>query len=266
MNNFYKLITSRNLGLIDQADQEKIRNTKVALCGLGGIGSPTGEMLIRMGVGEFSLVDHGKFEPSNSNRQIYSFTDTDGKWKTEVTEEYFRKINPEVIVRKYNSVNELNVKNILDNVDIVILAIDSLIPILLLSREAHLKKIPLIEAWAFAYGNVRVFTHETPTLEEVYGLPTTSRQTNEIDLDEQTKLLSKSIFDSAATFPGLMDHYSEPAILKMKEEGTGTTLAPLVWFTSSLIAIEVTKWILNRGELALAPAFRGFDPFTFRAF
>jgi hypothetical protein len=50
----------------------------------------------------------------------------------------------------------------------------------------------------------------------------------------------------------------------MREERTGTTLAPLVWLTSSMLAIEVLKWILKRGDIALAPAFKGYDPFAFR--
>jgi len=265
-NDFYSLITSRNHWFVDETEQAKIRNTKVALCGLGGIGGPAGEMLARLGIGEFTLVDYGTFEPSNSNRQIYSNTGTDGKWKTDITEENFRKINPEVKIRKFTSVNEQNVNSILEGMDIVILAIDSLIPILLLSRTARQKKIPLFEAWAFAYGNVRVFTADTPSLEEVYSLPTAHLKVSEIGEKEQVELLSRSIFDVAASFPGLMEHYPERAIRKMKEENTGTTLAPLVWLTSCIIAIEVTKWILNRGNIALAPVFRAFDPFTFHVY
>ena len=88
----YKLITSRNLGLINEDEQEILKNSKVAICGLGGIGSPVAENLVRMGIENFSILDHGTFEPTNSNRQIYSFTHTDGRWKTDVTEEYFHKI------------------------------------------------------------------------------------------------------------------------------------------------------------------------------
>jgi tRNA threonylcarbamoyladenosine dehydratase len=265
-NDFYSILTSRNLWLVDEAEQEKIRNTRVALCGLGGIGSPAGEMLVRLGIGEFTLVDHGQFETSNSNRQIYSFNDTEGKWKTDVTEEYFRKINPEVKIRKYTSVNEQNVSSILEGVDIVILAIDALVPIVLLSRTARLNRIPLFEAWAFAYGNVRVFTSDTPPLEEVYGLPTIHMNLSEMSTEEQVEILSKSIINTASAFPGLLDHYPERAVQKMHMEKTATTLAPLVWLTSSILAIEVMKWILKRGTLALAPEFKAFDPFAFNTF
>jgi len=263
---FYKLITSRNLGMIDEEEQEILKNSKVAICGLGGIGSPVAENLARIGIGNFSILDHGTFEPTNSNRQIYSFTDTDGKWKTDVTEEYFHKINPEAKVKKFIELTPENVDDFLDKADVTILAVDALLPILILSRAARSKGIPLIESWALAYGNVRVFTKDTPTLEEVYNFPTVDRELDEISPEEQGALLKKSIFDVAASFEGIMEHYPERAIRKMQEESVGTTLAPLVWLSSIMMAIETYKVLLDKKDLALAPSFQVFDPFKFRSF
>jgi molybdopterin/thiamine biosynthesis adenylyltransferase len=266
MNNYYDLITCRNLGLIDESEQQKIKNTKVAICGLGGIGSPIVEMLARLGVGSFSLLDHGKFEPTNMNRQIFMFTDTNDQLKTDVTEGFIKKINPESQVEKYTVINSQNVSKFLEGSHVAVLAADALLPILLMSRKARELSIPLIEGWAVAFGNVRVFTSETPSLEEVYHFPTINRSVEEISETEQDELLLKSIFDLAETFPGLTEHYPEKALKRMKEEGTGTTLAPLVWLTSVLMTIEVLKIILKKGKLALAPAFTVYDPFGFRAY
>jgi molybdopterin/thiamine biosynthesis adenylyltransferase len=252
--------------MIDEAEQQKIRDSKVAICGLGGIGSPIAEMLVRIGVCNFSLCDHGTFEPTNSNRQIFSFTDTDGKWKTDVTEDYFKKINPDVKVSKYRSLTEDNVTEFLSGADVVILAADAMGPILLLSRKAREMSIPLIEGWAFAFGNVRVFTKDTPTLEDVYGFPTSGRNISEISTEEQSTLLNKSIFDVASSFPDLLEYYPERAVRKMKEEKVGTTLAPLVWLSSVMMSIETLKILLGKGDLALAPSFAVFDPFKFRCF
>lgn len=262
---YYHLITCRNLGLVDEEEQEKIRNSKVAICGLGGIGSPLSEILVRMGIENFSILDHGTFEPTNSNRQLYSFTDTDELWKTDVTEHFFKKINPDVKVEKFRELTEENVDSFIDGSDVVILAVDALLPILILSRAARGKAIPLVEGWALTFGNVRVFTEKTPTLEEVYNFPTIGRKVTEISEEEQSELLNQSIFQVAESFDGLIDHYPERAIRKMQEEKTGTTLAPLVWLSSNMMAIEAMKIILGRGELALAPSFRVFDPFTFRS-
>jgi molybdopterin/thiamine biosynthesis adenylyltransferase len=265
-NSFYELITCRNLGLIDETEQEKIKNAKVAICGLGGVGSPIAEMLARLGVGSFSILDHGTFELTNMNRQIYMYTDTDGKWKTDVTEEFFKKINPGILVTKFRQITSTNVGDFLQGANVAILAVDAMLPILLLSRKTRELSIPLIEGWAVAFGNVRVFTNATPSLEEVYKFPTIGREIEEISEKEQSDMLLKSIFDVADTFPGLKDHYPEKALKRMQEEKIGTTLSPLVWLSSVMMAIEALKIILGKGDLALAPSFAVYDPFDFRAF
>ena len=63
-----------------------------------------------------------------------------------------------------------------------------------------------------------------------------------------------------------MEHYPEGAIRKMEEESVGTSLSPLVWLSSIMIAIETYKLLLDKKDLALAPSFQVFDPFRFRAF
>jgi molybdopterin-synthase adenylyltransferase len=265
-NLYYDLVTCRNLGLIDVSDQKKIKNSKVAICGLGGIGSPIVEMLARLGIGSFSILDHGTFEPTNMNRQIYMFTDTDGKWKTDVTEEFLKKINPGILVTKYRQMTPNNVGDFLNGANVAILAADAILPILLMSRKARELSIPLIEGWAVAFGNVRVFTDDTPSLEEVYNFHTIGREIEDISEKEQADMLLNSIFDVAETFPGLTDHYPEKALKRMQEERVGTTLSPLVWLSSVMMAIETMKIILGKGNLALAPSFAVYDPFEFKAF
>ena len=75
-----------------------------------------------------------------------------------------------------------------------------------------------------------------------------------------------SIFDVAASFDGIMEHYPERAIRKMEEESVGTTISPLVWLSGIMMSVETYKIILGKEELALAPTFQVFDPFKFRAF
>ncbi|MBL0349473.1 MAG: ThiF family adenylyltransferase [Elusimicrobia bacterium] len=117
---------------------------------LGGLGGVVVENLARLGVESFVLVDHGTFEPTNSNRQIYSFTDTNGRLKTEVTEEFLRRINPAIRTRKYLTMTDQNIGEVLEGVDAVALSIDDIRAIVTLSRAARAKKIPLIEGWAVA--------------------------------------------------------------------------------------------------------------------
>ncbi|PLX70905.1 MAG: thiamine biosynthesis protein ThiF [Denitrovibrio sp.] len=74
---------------------EKMAKTKIAVCGLGGLGSNIALALARMGVGELLLIDYDVIEPSNINRQQY-YIDQIGMKKTEATLENLKRVNPYV--------------------------------------------------------------------------------------------------------------------------------------------------------------------------
>ena len=254
----YRDLTNRNLGLLNEDEQDKLRNACVAVCGLGGIGGPIAEMLCRAGVGNFKLLDHGRFEPSNLNRQVFCFTDTDGRLKTEVTEAFLHRINPDVITTCYENVDARNVDDLVAGTDAVALSIDSLRPILLVSRAARTKGIPLVEGWAMAFGNVRVYTRETPSVEEVYGFPTAERPVSAITDDEANQLAFDAVM-KLRDIDGLADYYPDSAIQRFHNKGEGTTFAPMVWMTCAMMALEVVKAMLNWGTLALAPGMAVYD-------
>jgi len=92
-----------------------------------------------------------------------------------VTEEFLKKINPRVKTEKYLEVTEDNVDVFLKGVDAIALTVDAIIPCLIVSRAARRLGIPLVEGWGVAFGNVRVFTQSTPSLEEAYRFPTIGR-------------------------------------------------------------------------------------------
>ena len=82
-----------NLGILSPADQYKLRETRVAVLGLtaGGI---IAMQLARSGVTHFTLLDHGRYEVSDINRDIGCYVDTVGKLKAEVIQQQIRRINP----------------------------------------------------------------------------------------------------------------------------------------------------------------------------
>lgn len=102
----------------------KLKKGKVAILGLGGLGSNIAISLARIGVGSITLVDYDIVEPSNLNRQQY-FIDDIGKLKTEALRENIKRINPFIQLITYNMfVNKENI-NTFDNVDIIIEAFDN---------------------------------------------------------------------------------------------------------------------------------------------
>ncbi|MCM1300036.1 MAG: tRNA threonylcarbamoyladenosine dehydratase [[Eubacterium] siraeum] len=85
---------SRTVSLLGEEGAEKLKNSRVAVFGLGGVGSYVTEALVRAGVGALLLVDGDVITPSNLNRQFYALRSTVGRDKTEVARERCLDINP----------------------------------------------------------------------------------------------------------------------------------------------------------------------------
>jgi tRNA A37 threonylcarbamoyladenosine dehydratase len=92
---------SRTEMLIGNEGMEKLNDAKVAIFGLGGVGSYVCEGLARSGVGNFVLVDFDKVDESNINRQLIATVDTLGKHKVDLMKERILKINPDANVETY---------------------------------------------------------------------------------------------------------------------------------------------------------------------
>ena len=119
--------------------------TRVAVMGLGGVGSFAAEALARSGIGSLLLVDFDKISPSNLNRQIIALHSTVGKMKTEVMKSRISDINPRAKIDIYSDfVDQNSRENLLKNVDFVVDAIDSLTPKVGLLEDVYHQKIPLI--------------------------------------------------------------------------------------------------------------------------
>lgn len=92
----------RTIGLIGEDGAEKLKNARVLLFGVGGVGGYVAEALIRSGVGRLDAVDGDTVADSNINRQIVALTSTIGRYKAEVFSERAKDINPEAEVTAYN--------------------------------------------------------------------------------------------------------------------------------------------------------------------
>ena len=89
---------SRTEMLIGNEGIEKLKNAKVAVFGLGGVGSFVCEGLARSGIGNFILVDYDKIDESNINRQLIATVNTVGKCKVDLMKERILEINPDANV------------------------------------------------------------------------------------------------------------------------------------------------------------------------
>ena len=79
-----------------------LKNVKVLVCGVGGVGGYVVEGLVRAGVGNIDVLDNDVFTASNLNRQILASVDTLGRKKTEVAIERIKSINPDCKTKAYD--------------------------------------------------------------------------------------------------------------------------------------------------------------------
>ncbi|MCL2374749.1 MAG: tRNA threonylcarbamoyladenosine dehydratase [Treponema sp.] len=116
-----------------------LRQSRVIVFGLGGVGSWCAEALVRSGVGRISLVDSDAVEASNVNRQLQATSSTIGRLKTDALEDRLKDINPSCDVRSFPRVFSAETADAFDigGADYVIDAIDSLAHKLCLIETAH---------------------------------------------------------------------------------------------------------------------------------
>lgn len=136
---------SRTELLIGKDGINKLQKSKVAVFGIGGVGSYVVEGLVRAGVGSFILVDNDTVSLSNLNRQIIATKETVGKSKVEVAKDRILSINPEAKVEIYKEFFMPNSPEIIDDsVDYIIDAIDTVTAKIELVVRAKKLNIPII--------------------------------------------------------------------------------------------------------------------------
>ena len=79
----------------------KLKNSRVAVFGIGGVGGYVVEALTRTGIGTLDLIDDDVVNYSNLNRQIYALHSTLGRAKVDVAEERCKDINPDIVINKH---------------------------------------------------------------------------------------------------------------------------------------------------------------------
>lgn len=97
MDNYF----SREELLIGKEAIEILKNSRVAVFGVGGVGGFVVEVLTRCGVGTIDVIDNDVVDPSNINRQIIATADTIGQEKVNVVEQRIKSINPNAVVNKH---------------------------------------------------------------------------------------------------------------------------------------------------------------------
>jgi len=135
--------------------QLKLRNARVCLIGVGGLGSPIATQLVGMGIGYLRIVDRDIVSRSDLHRQHLYDAGCVGMPKVEMAQQKLNQLNPDVQIDAVpESLNSFNAEGIIRGMDVVIDGLDRPEPRYLVNRICHQLKIPYVFGAAIeAFGN-----------------------------------------------------------------------------------------------------------------
>lgn len=144
MNNRF----SRTEMLIGEENLKRLRNSRVAVFGLGGVGGFALEGLARSGIGEIDIIDSDKVDVSNLNRQIISKEDNIAEDKVDAAEKRIREINSQIKINKYKLFFSAQTASLFDfsKYDFIIDAIDTVTSKIELILSAQKTNTPIISS------------------------------------------------------------------------------------------------------------------------
>ena len=127
---------------------EKLKNSRVAIFGIGGVGGYVAESLARGGVGKIDLIDNDTVSITNLNRQIFALHSTIGKLKTHVARDRIKDINPDCDIQTYEIfyLPENSAQFDLGKYDYIIDAIDTVSGKIELAVNAQKANVPIISS------------------------------------------------------------------------------------------------------------------------
>ena len=159
---------------IGEKGQQKLLDSRVAIIGAGGLGSPAAIYLAAAGVGTIGIVDMDTVEESNLQRQILHSTETIGKNKVDSAEKTLSTLNPDVNIITYNThLNKDNAIEIIENYEVVVDGTDNFQTRYLINDVSVKTGTPVVHGSIFQYeGQITVFDPKNgPTYRDIFPEP-----------------------------------------------------------------------------------------------
>ena len=242
----YDELVTRNAGFLTPAEQRTLRDGRVFVCGVGGMGGAALQSLVRAGVGSFTLADLDVFETSNMNRQLFATLDTVGRPKVAATCAALARINPDLRLTTYGPEWVDQLDEILAAHKTVINGMDDLAAGIALYRKAREHGATVIDAYTSPLPSVTVVRPADPRPEVRLGYPTIGTDWRAITVEQAAackaaEALYVIVHSSSAEH---IDHGLAAGLIA----GTHTrpSFAPMVIETGTLMAFEAVKLLLGR--------------------
>ena len=249
----YEKAFERNVGLIAPKEQRLLRDTRIAIPGMGGVGGVHLITLARLGVGRFHIADPDHFDVANFNRQYGASVENVGRGKAEVMEEALKGVNPEVSLRTWTErITESNIDAFLDGVDVLVDGVDffCLDAKRVIFREAQRRGIWCITAGPIGFSTAWVVFSPTGMSFDEY-----------FDLSDSMSNLDQLIAFAVGLAPKATHlPYIDVSSVNL-ETGAGPSASLACQLAAGVTAAETIKVCLGRGTLKPAPYFAQFDPY-----
>ena len=228
---------SRTELLIGKDGIEKLKKSKVAIFGIGGVGSFVVEGLARVGIYDFVLIDNDTVSLTNLNRQLIATHETIGKDKVEVAKTRILEINPDANVEIFKEFFMPDTKGIVDNsIDYIVDCIDTVKAKIELVVRANMLNIPIISC--MGTGNKL-----DPTRFEITDIYKTS-------VCPLAKVMRKELKQRNIKKLKVVYSKEEPIKITTNEEGKIKNIPGSISFVPSvaglIIASEIVKDIINK--------------------
>lgn len=242
----YDDMVTRNAGFLTPAEQRTLREGRVFVCGVGGMGGAALQSLVRAGVGHFTLADMDAFETSNLNRQVFATLDSLGQPKVAATCAALARINPDIGLATFGPEWVEQLDAILTEHPVVINGMDDLAAGIALYRKAREHGATVIDAYTAPLPSVTVVRPADPRPEERLRYPTFS---------SDWRALTPAQLDACRTAEAIyvMVHSSSAnhidvaiAAELMAGRRSRPSFAPMVIETGTLMAFEAVKLLLGR--------------------
>jgi molybdopterin/thiamine biosynthesis adenylyltransferase len=249
----YDLAFSRNIGWVTEQEQHLLKTKRVAIAGLGGVGSTHLLTLVRLGITKFNLADFDEYACENTNRQAGANTNTYGIKKLDAMVDMALAINPELDIRTFSEgINSENMDDFLLDVDCYVDSLDFFVMDArrLVFKKCAEKSIAATTAAPIGMGTAYLnFLPGKMTFEEYFCLDGCSE-------NEQYLKFFLGLTPSALQQAYLVD----PSRLDLaNKKGPSTTMG--CQLASGVAATQVLKIFLNRGDVLNVPWGLHFDAY-----
>jgi len=260
----YSVAFSRNIGWVTAVEQERLRQVRVAIAGLGGAGGAHLMTLSRIGLAHFNIADFDRFEVHNFNRQAGATMSTVGRRKAEVLANMALDVNPDAEIRCFDDgVTRENVDAFLKGVDLYVDGIDffAMEARRMVFAACRERGIPALTAAPLGMGvSLLYFSPEGMSFEDYFKL-------KGHDSQEQYARFIAGLSPAMLQRQYLVD---PDAVDFGERRGPSTMMA--IDMCAGVLGTAALKVLLGRGPLRAAPWAMQFDAyrhklkFTWRPF